>query len=102
MAGRLQPDGSIAYPKRGGPPVPPYGYEAQAGDPYVLIPVFDPCVHRGLRLSTLPCGKIAGHPHCNLHNEDVKPEDCEVCDDREELISSIVESVVSSKEKEAQ
>ncbi len=79
MRGRLQRDGSLTFPKRGKPPKAQDGFDVDPKDPYRLIPVFDPCDHRTIRLAETPCGRIAGHPHCELHNKDVHPNDCDIC-----------------------
>jgi len=43
---RKLPDGTLLAPRRGRPPAVPDGYERDAGDAYIFLPVLESCDYR--------------------------------------------------------
>ncbi len=75
------PDGRLIFPKRGGPPRVPDGYDVDPQDPYVMIPQYEECTKRTTIPTEMPCGKIHNRPWCKLHNCEATPMTCLDCPD---------------------
>lgn len=82
--GRTQADGSVVFPINGRQPSLP-GYSPQKGNPYVLIPDFEPCKYRKLTPILKPCGEFRCAYTCTLKdNREVNYLFCSSCIDGEE------------------
>lgn len=74
------PGGTLAFPHRGDHPDVLPGYERVPGDPYILVPVWPPCPHRGESTRVRPCGKLAFTRVCTLLQiVDLKVDTCLKC-----------------------
>lgn len=78
------PGGTLIAPKRGKPPLPPDGYIATKGDPFVFEPILKPCPKRESRKryenGCIPCGQ--SNPNqlfCTIEEKYVIPQICKKC-----------------------
>lgn len=78
---RRLPNGIIIAPNRGKPPVPPPGYIADPGNPYVLRPLPVACSHREVKQPTSRCCNQAIWYYCKLFKKRVTPLTCKGCNE---------------------
>lgn len=82
---RVQPDGSIMYPKRGWEPPPPIeGYERDPGNKWKFLPLWPLCGFRQRVMVTKPCGAVnvkmvCKCKDCPLFQHDITLSNCEGC-----------------------
>lgn len=87
---KIKPDGTIVYPRTGlEPPVVPGGYkrksdDIRADDAWVFVPLWSPCVDRGMANKVRPCGCIEVYQFCmsnkvTPYGQRVEPDTCEAC-----------------------
>lgn len=88
--GRLMPDGSIIYPKKGFEPPPPIeGYNRDPGNAWRFIPLWPACKFLNRTLQLKRCGSYnikmtCGCADCPLLGQILKIEDCQSCPLRQE------------------
>lgn len=66
---------TLVAPRRGRPPAPPPGYEADPGDPYTFFLKMEPCEYREERIQKRPCCNVLIY-WCTLQNIPVKRWGC--------------------------
>jgi hypothetical protein len=78
-------DETLIHPKRGrGVPVPPEGYTAKEGDPYVAVVTIPKCKYRDKEEAPKSSSCCASAKiKCNLFEETVKRITCHECDSAE-------------------
>ena len=74
-------NGILIAPTRGKPPIPPEGYEPDAGNPYILRPKLLPCVHREMKQPTIKCCNNAVWMYCQIFKKRVSRATCMGCDE---------------------
>jgi hypothetical protein len=88
---RVQPDGSLIYPKKGWEPPPPpgSGYERDPGNKWRFIALWPACLMRQRVMIKKLCGAVSiKHickcSECPLFQNDVNLTHCEGCEHRRE------------------
>ena len=76
-------NGYLIAPKRGTPPVPPDGYEAAYGDPFVFLPSMPECADREKRVIKRSCCDPIQRLFCKLEQQFVTRLHCQGCDNHE-------------------
>lgn len=83
---RQLPNGTRIFPKRGKPPQPGPGYEAERGDPFVHVPKLLPCVHRGRKDPKSDCCGQSPRIFCKVVGRTVVRSICVRCKANEEWV----------------
>ena len=82
---RLQHNGVLIYPNRGKPPLVPDGYIRDKGDPFILVPIIEPCKYRQsktVKKGNCQCNEYLVH-YCTLFDRSGLAQ-CVGCEDRVE------------------
>ena len=82
---RKLPDGKLLAPRRGGPPAVPDGYERDAGDAYVFVPVLASCDFRIIDIIQDGCCEKRKQT-CSVIHKDVSYNQCSQCGGNPEWI----------------
>lgn len=80
MNARKDDLGRLIYPARGKPPQVPEDYQRDPGNPYIMIPILPPCVHR-LEMEIGCCGRKYTSHVCQKELP-LGLAECKVCPER--------------------